>query len=208
MHEHPKTAPPSRYVTSTLSGEKVRAFVPPPLPPNSRAFDLASLQAIVADLMVRPPLSLTSSCSSTHMFAWRQFSHLRSRGRNLRSPTCCFTRTQRRLAYRWTMSKKFPTTWRPETWSKAHEGRISSLPLPRPGNSRSPSGEGARQPRSTGAVQKKPELDWRQSARQRGICSASPRICGRRHGQTGNFHPSRGHSITSSNKGRPCPCAV
>ena len=43
------TAPRSRYVTSTLSGEKVRAFVPPPLPPNSRALDLASLQAILAE---------------------------------------------------------------------------------------------------------------------------------------------------------------
>ena len=42
-------APRSRYVTSTLSGEKVRAFVPPPLPPNPRALDLASLQAILAE---------------------------------------------------------------------------------------------------------------------------------------------------------------
>ena len=49
MHNHPNTAPRSRYVTSTLSGEKVRAFVPPPLPPDPRALDLASLQAILAE---------------------------------------------------------------------------------------------------------------------------------------------------------------
>ena len=41
--------PKSHFVTSTLSGEKVRAFVPPPLPPNPRALDLASLQAILAE---------------------------------------------------------------------------------------------------------------------------------------------------------------
>ena len=49
MHKQPNTAPGSRYVTSTLSGEKVRAFVPPPLPPDPRALDLASLQAILAE---------------------------------------------------------------------------------------------------------------------------------------------------------------
>jgi Fic family protein len=36
-------------VTSTLSGEKVRALIPPPLPPNPRALNLASLQAILAE---------------------------------------------------------------------------------------------------------------------------------------------------------------
>jgi len=41
--------PKSHFVTSTLSGEKVRAFVPPPLPPDPRALDLASLQAILAE---------------------------------------------------------------------------------------------------------------------------------------------------------------
>jgi Fic family protein len=37
------------YVTSTLSGERVRAFVPPPLPPSSKALDVTSLQAILAE---------------------------------------------------------------------------------------------------------------------------------------------------------------
>jgi Fic family protein len=36
----------SHYVISTLSGERVRAFVPPPLPPK---LDLTSLQAILAE---------------------------------------------------------------------------------------------------------------------------------------------------------------
>jgi Fic family protein len=36
-------------VTSTLSGERVRAFVPAPLPPRARALDLASLQTILAE---------------------------------------------------------------------------------------------------------------------------------------------------------------
>lgn len=39
----------SHYVTSTLSGVRVRAFVPPPLPPSSKALDAASLQAILAE---------------------------------------------------------------------------------------------------------------------------------------------------------------
>jgi Fic family protein len=39
----------SHYVTSTLSGERVRAFVPPRLPPSSKALDVASLQAILAE---------------------------------------------------------------------------------------------------------------------------------------------------------------
>lgn len=39
----------SHYVTSTLSGERVRAFVPPPLPPSPKALDVASLQAILAE---------------------------------------------------------------------------------------------------------------------------------------------------------------
>jgi Fic family protein len=37
------------YVTSTLSGERVRAFVPPPLPPSLKKLDVASLQAILAE---------------------------------------------------------------------------------------------------------------------------------------------------------------
>lgn len=39
----------SRYVTSTVSGERVRAFVPGPLPPDARTLDLASLQTILAE---------------------------------------------------------------------------------------------------------------------------------------------------------------
>jgi Fic family protein len=39
----------SHYVTSTLSGERVRAFVPPPLPPRPKALDVTSLQVILAE---------------------------------------------------------------------------------------------------------------------------------------------------------------
>ena len=39
----------SHYVSSTLSGETVRAFVPPPLPPGSQELDLSSLQALLAE---------------------------------------------------------------------------------------------------------------------------------------------------------------
>jgi Fic family protein len=39
----------SRYVTSTVSGERVRAFIPAPLPPDTRALDLASIQTILAE---------------------------------------------------------------------------------------------------------------------------------------------------------------
>ena len=38
-----KTASRSRYVISTMSGERVQAFVPAPLPPDARTLDLASL---------------------------------------------------------------------------------------------------------------------------------------------------------------------
>ena len=41
--------PAGRYVTSTVSGERVRAFVPAPLPPDARVLDLGSLQTILAE---------------------------------------------------------------------------------------------------------------------------------------------------------------
>jgi len=44
-----KTVTRSRYVTSTVSGERVRAFVPVPLPPDAQTLDLASLQTILAE---------------------------------------------------------------------------------------------------------------------------------------------------------------
>ena len=49
MSKPPKTASRSRYVTSTMSGERVQAFVPAPLPPDARSVDLASLQGILAE---------------------------------------------------------------------------------------------------------------------------------------------------------------
>ena len=49
MHKPPKTANRSRYVTSTMSGERVQAFVPAPLPPDAKTLDLASLQGILAE---------------------------------------------------------------------------------------------------------------------------------------------------------------
>jgi Fic family protein len=49
MPHDPDAVPRSYYVTSTLSGERVRAFIPSPLPPNPRTLDLASLQAILAE---------------------------------------------------------------------------------------------------------------------------------------------------------------
>src|ERR1700677_3828311 len=39
----------SHYVSSTLSGETVRSFVPPPLPPSLQELDLSSLQALLAE---------------------------------------------------------------------------------------------------------------------------------------------------------------
>jgi Fic family protein len=49
MPKNEKVGSQSRYVTSTVSGERVRAFVPPPLPPGPGALDLTSLQAILAE---------------------------------------------------------------------------------------------------------------------------------------------------------------
>ena len=55
----------SRYVTSTVSGDRVRAFVPAPLPPNARTLDLASLQTILseANQAVAPRLDGMTSVS-------------------------------------------------------------------------------------------------------------------------------------------------
>jgi Fic family protein len=39
----------NQYVTSSLSGEKVRAFVPPPLPPSPKVLDVTSLQSVLAE---------------------------------------------------------------------------------------------------------------------------------------------------------------
>ena len=49
MPKPPKSASRSRYVTSTMSGERVQAFIPAPLPPDVRTLDLASLQGILAE---------------------------------------------------------------------------------------------------------------------------------------------------------------
>lgn len=49
MPKHPNAVTRTRYVTSTVSGERVRAFVPAPLPPDPRNLDLASLQTILAE---------------------------------------------------------------------------------------------------------------------------------------------------------------
>src|SRR3984885_10159054 len=49
MSKPPKTASRSRYVTSTMSGERVQAFVPAPLPPAAKTLDLPSLQGILAE---------------------------------------------------------------------------------------------------------------------------------------------------------------
>lgn len=49
MHKGEKPGNRSHYVTSTLSGERVRAFIPPPLPPSPKALDVTSLQTILAE---------------------------------------------------------------------------------------------------------------------------------------------------------------
>ncbi len=49
MPKPPKSASRSRYVTSSMSGERVQAFIPAPLPPDVRTLDLASLQGILAE---------------------------------------------------------------------------------------------------------------------------------------------------------------
>jgi Fic family protein len=49
MTRPPKTANRSRYVTSTVSGERVRAFIPAPLPPPAQTLNLSSLQTILAE---------------------------------------------------------------------------------------------------------------------------------------------------------------
>lgn len=49
MRKLPMAAGRTRYVTSTVSGERVQAFVPAPLPPDARTLDLAFLQGILAD---------------------------------------------------------------------------------------------------------------------------------------------------------------
>lgn len=45
----PDPVPRSRYVTSTVSGEGVRAFLPAPLPPAVGAIDLEAIQLLLAE---------------------------------------------------------------------------------------------------------------------------------------------------------------
>jgi len=49
MPKHLKARSQSHYVSSTLSGERVRAFVPPPLPLGPQELDLSSLQTLLAE---------------------------------------------------------------------------------------------------------------------------------------------------------------
>ncbi len=49
MAKLPKSDSRSRYVTSAMSGERVQAFVPAPLPPDAGTLDVASLQGILAE---------------------------------------------------------------------------------------------------------------------------------------------------------------
>jgi Fic family protein len=49
MPKNLKARSRSHYVTSTLSGERVRAFIPPPLPPGPKRLDLTSLQTLLAE---------------------------------------------------------------------------------------------------------------------------------------------------------------
>ena len=49
MPKNEKNGSQNHYLTSTVSGEKVRAFLPPPLPPSPKDLDLTSLQAILAE---------------------------------------------------------------------------------------------------------------------------------------------------------------
>ncbi len=49
MPETAKTVANGHYVTSALSGERVRAFVPGRLPPASRVLDLTSLQSLLSE---------------------------------------------------------------------------------------------------------------------------------------------------------------
>jgi len=72
MEQTTKSESRSRYVISTLSGERVRAFVPAPLPPSTRALDLASLQHILAEanLSVGRLDGLTSAFPDLKLFLY------------------------------------------------------------------------------------------------------------------------------------------
>ncbi len=67
-----KSASRSRYVTSTMSGERVQAFVPAPLTPNVRTLDLASLQGILAEAnqAVGRLDGMTSAFSDLNLFLY------------------------------------------------------------------------------------------------------------------------------------------
>ena len=67
-----KPASQSHFVTSTLSGERARAFIPPPLPPDPRLIDLASLQTILseANLAIGRLDGATSSLPDLKLFLY------------------------------------------------------------------------------------------------------------------------------------------
>ena len=105
-----------RYVVKTHDQETVRAFVPPPLPPDPPV-RLDSLQRLLEQanqslgrLDGLASVLPTCRCSSTPTCARRRCSPPRSRARSRRCPICCCSRTTRRPACRCTTSRRSPTT--------------------------------------------------------------------------------------------------
>jgi hypothetical protein len=123
MPKPPKTAGHGRYVTSTLSGERVQAFVPAPLPPDAQTLNLDSLQGILAEAnqAVGRLYGMTSAFPDLNLFLYSYvrkeavLSSRRLRERSPRSPTCCSMRTRRYRAFPSMTCRRSRTTSLPST---------------------------------------------------------------------------------------------
>ena len=193
MSKPPKTASRSRYVTSTMSGERVQAFVPAPLPPDGRTLDLASLQGILAEAnqAVGRLDGMTSAFPDLNLFLYSPTSakrlccRLRSKEHSLRSPTSCSTRMLRFPAFPLMTCRRYRTTVAAlnHGLKRLRGGFPLSLRLIREIHEVLLS-KGARESRSAWRVPQESELDWRIASGERRLCAAA---AGVRHGLPGRF---------------------
>ena len=104
------------YVSTTTAGETVRAFVPPPLPPELPSISLDYTSSSIARIkfsvgwMVSPRCFLTLTSFSIYMSARKPFFPHKSKVPSLPSPICSYLKTKQCPAFPSTMSKKSPAT--------------------------------------------------------------------------------------------------
>jgi len=121
-----------RYETTAVGGESVRAFVPAPLPPDPPLVLGDGLERVLEDAVLAVGrLDGVSTLLPDRALLLRAcvrkeaVPRPRSRGRSPPSPTSCSSSSTRFRAFRWTMSSRSRTTWRPSITDSPGCGRAS-----------------------------------------------------------------------------------